>query len=656
MDTIALSVRDLKKYFKVPDSEKHGFAHFARSMIGLEEYKVNKVIDGITFEVKKGECFGILGPNGTGKSTLMKMLAGIVLPDEGIITASGVVFPLLSLGVGFQKDLTAKDNVYQYGSILGLSDSQLKKKYNHIFRYAELQGFENLQLKYFSSGMRVRLAFSIAMEINPDILLLDEVLSVGDVAFRSKSKEKILEICNSGSTVIIVSHSAGTITDICDTAMFLKNGKIGMIGESSDVVDAYLDSMVSRLGPGELVLAQKRKEKIDRLRTERSDARIIADHFRITALHNLMNSVYNERICAGVDQFLSQKNLTKDSHLEEILAGKSGETHHFGEYWARLVHDVGEEARSRELAKELLNRTWEDGLIHFGDDDDMEFFPTDSKGNTLLIHKQLSIGTLISDSCVIPLVFDNQKRLRFTADAFQKTLHNVGYSAPTQSIIILPLNFTHQANIQSIVQNDELNILFQVPAKHIEEDVQCLDFIQSLESPEYLMRFDNLPLFVKEGIFDLYGHEMKGFGYFNPSFVSRDSNQFYRELYNIKESFGAYQRKTSLKPEVFIHEVAKQNGRYFSGTRKKKQIDVQANTESLVKRKSLFGITLLLIQGSHDPLACYRYYNFQSLTTQWFNQFIQIFTQHDQINRGLALLKLLNYTIQIWIEREKMNE
>ena len=261
MEEVAISVRELKKFFRVPQLKKRGLSNRIKSYIGLGNYRVNKVINGISFDVTNGECFGILGPNGCGKSTLLMMLAGVLYPDEGTITISGKVVPLLNLGAGLQNDLTAEDNVFQYGALLGIPDPQLKNRFDAIFEYAELQGYEKLQLKNYSHGMRVRLAFSVAMEVNHEILLLDEVLSVGDIAFKSKSKEKIVEICNSGSTVVIVSHSASTITDVCDRAMFLKGGKIGMIGDPQEVVEAYTISMEEYPGPGDILRSKKRKKK-----------------------------------------------------------------------------------------------------------------------------------------------------------------------------------------------------------------------------------------------------------------------------------------------------------------------------------------------------------------------------------------------------------
>lgn len=653
MQDIAISVKDLKKHFQVPVSKERGIRHLARSLIGFEKYSVKKVIDGISFDVKKGECFGILGPNGTGKSTLLMLLAGVLYPDEGTIDVSGAVVPLLHLGTGFQNELTARDNVYLYGTLLGLSDAQLNRKYKKIFKYAELEGFEHLPLKHFSSGMRSRLGFAIATEARHDILLLDEVLSVGDVAFKSKSKERILKICNSGSTVVIVSHSTGTITDICDRAMFLKNGKIGMIGDPEDVVDAYLDTMASSLGPGELVLAQKRKEKIDRKRTDRNDARIIAEQFDTAALHGLIAGVYDESTCAGVDMYLSQKRLTNITQLEEICADTKKDAPKFGTRWASLVFDLGDEERSRVIAQKLLDITWRYGLLHFCDEDVSSFFSQGCAEKEIPLSKQISLGILVSSSRLIPLVFDSSERVKLDSRTVQDILKNGGCDLPARSMIGFPPKFAHRSGVESLIEDTNLSFLLEIPKQDIEDVDYCLEFFHSLESPENLVLYDNSPIFVKEGSFDLYGPKIRGYGFYHPALVSRDSNQFYGDIHAITESFASYGKATSLKPDLFIHEVAKRNDRYFSGTKRASHIEVHPDAEALEKRHRIFGATLLLIQGLHDPLEYYRCYNIQWLTEQWFRDYIRVFKDPDQLQRGMAILRLLTNTTQIWVEREK---
>lgn len=245
MTETSIEIRDLKKYYS--NTQRKGFSVLDLPRYMREHFSGNdpaiKVIDGISLDIIKGECFGIIGPNGTGKSTLLRLIAGIIPPDSGSVKVSGSLIPLLSLQVGFSNELTAHDNIYQYGMILGFSKKEMDALYDDIIAFSGLEQYQYMPLKNFSSGMRVKLGFSTAVRIDPDILVLDEVLSVGDVSFKEKSRQKILDFCNSDKTVVIVSHSMGTIADICDRAMFLKDGKIGGIGDPDEVIGAYMEVM-----------------------------------------------------------------------------------------------------------------------------------------------------------------------------------------------------------------------------------------------------------------------------------------------------------------------------------------------------------------------------------------------------------------------------
>lgn len=245
MTETSIEIRDLKKYYS--NTQRKGFSFLDLPGYIREQFSGNdpviKVIDGISLDIIKGECFGIIGPNGTGKSTLLRLIAGIIPPDSGSVKVSGSLIPLLSLQVGFSNELTAHDNIYQYGMILGFSKKEMDALYDDIIAFSGLEQYQYMPLKNFSSGMRVKLGFSTAVRIDPDILVLDEVLSVGDVSFKEKSRQKILDFCNSDKTVVIVTHSMGTIADICDRAMFLKDGKIGRIGDPDEVIGAYMEVM-----------------------------------------------------------------------------------------------------------------------------------------------------------------------------------------------------------------------------------------------------------------------------------------------------------------------------------------------------------------------------------------------------------------------------
>ena len=185
----------------------------------------------------------MIGPNGCGKSTLLKILAGVLRPDGGRVTIAGKVAPFLELGVGFHPELTAIENIRLYGAIMGLSRREIEGKREGILEFADLKRFENMKLKNFSSGMYVKLAFATAIEANPDILLVDEVLSVGDEAFQKKCASKIEEIRRAGKTIVYVSHALGSVRDLCDRCLFLEEGRIAALGEAEEVVEEYLRRM-----------------------------------------------------------------------------------------------------------------------------------------------------------------------------------------------------------------------------------------------------------------------------------------------------------------------------------------------------------------------------------------------------------------------------
>jgi lipopolysaccharide transport system ATP-binding protein len=239
----AILVDNVSKKFKLPHEKKHTLFH---NLIGLIKrqmtYEEFWALKNISFEIKKGETFGIIGKNGSGKSTLLKILARVLYPDTGSVTINSKVASFLELGVGFQPELTAEENVYIYSSILGMSRKEVKSKYKEIFDFAELNNFQNMKLKNFSSGMYLRLAFSTAILAAPDTLLIDEVLAVGDEAFQKKCFSKIDEFRDKGKTIVLVSHDLNSIKILCEKTLLLRKGQVAMIGKTEDVVNEYLKS------------------------------------------------------------------------------------------------------------------------------------------------------------------------------------------------------------------------------------------------------------------------------------------------------------------------------------------------------------------------------------------------------------------------------
>lgn len=237
-------VRNVSKKFRIPHEKKTTVRDNILGLIsGKKSYDEFWALRNVSFSIKRGESIGIVGENGSGKSTLLEIIAEVLYPDEGTVTINGKIAPFLELGIGFQGDLTAKDNVYLYGSILGITKKEMDKIYDNILDFAELRKFENMKIKNFSSGMYARLAFATAVAIKPDILLLDEVLAVGDEKFQMKCREKIDKFKREGATIILVSHSLDAIQNICDRAILLEHGTLKMDDNVWSVGDKYRELM-----------------------------------------------------------------------------------------------------------------------------------------------------------------------------------------------------------------------------------------------------------------------------------------------------------------------------------------------------------------------------------------------------------------------------
>ncbi len=196
-------------------------------------------LKNVSFTVDKGEVVGLIGSNGAGKSTLLKVVSGVMKPTSGKVTVQGVISPMIELGAGFDGNLTARENIYLNGAILGYSKKFLDSKFEEIVDFSELKDFLDVPVKNFSSGMTAKLAFSIATVVNPEILIVDEILSVGDIKFQEKSKHKMMEMIKGGTTVLYVSHSLDSIKDLCTKVVWLEHGKVVKIGDTEKVCDAY---------------------------------------------------------------------------------------------------------------------------------------------------------------------------------------------------------------------------------------------------------------------------------------------------------------------------------------------------------------------------------------------------------------------------------
>ncbi|MCL1999353.1 MAG: ABC transporter ATP-binding protein [Turicibacter sp.] len=236
----AISVKNVSMMFNLNKDKVMGLKEYvikaATRRLYYEEFWA---LTDVSFEVARGEVMGILGLNGAGKSTLLKLIAGVFKPTKGVITVKGEVAPLIELGSGFDMEFSARENIYMNGAIFGRSPAHMNGIYNEIMDFAELRDFEDVPLKNFSSGMAARLGFAVATHVEPEILIIDEILGVGDYRFAKKSKERIDEMLARGATVLVVSHAIETIREICDRAILLKKGKIAAIGEVEKVCEIY---------------------------------------------------------------------------------------------------------------------------------------------------------------------------------------------------------------------------------------------------------------------------------------------------------------------------------------------------------------------------------------------------------------------------------
>ena len=236
----AVKVDHVSKYFKLPTEATNSLrTALVNRFKGIKGYKEQHVLNDISFEVEKGDFFGILGRNGSGKSTLLKIISEIYVPEKGSVTIDGKLVSFIELGVGFNPELTGRENVYMNGAMLGFSTAEIDAMYDDIVDFAELHEFMNQKLKNYSSGMQVRLAFSVAIKAQGDILILDEVLAVGDEAFQRKCNDYFQERKKSGKTTILVTHDMGAVKKYCNKAVLIENGLVKAIGSPENVANQY---------------------------------------------------------------------------------------------------------------------------------------------------------------------------------------------------------------------------------------------------------------------------------------------------------------------------------------------------------------------------------------------------------------------------------
>jgi ABC-2 type transport system ATP-binding protein len=247
--TPIVSVEGICKQFHVPSVRRESVREHVFDLFRPRPVDRLTVLDNVSFAVKQGETLGIMGRNGCGKSTLLKIVSGIYQPDGGRVVARAPITPILELGVGFNPELHAIDNIYLIGAVMGLSLSEIRGSLDEILAFAELERFANLKVQHYSSGMSARLAYAIAFKAVRDILILDEIFAVGDDGFKKRCKDRYRELRAAGHTVLLVSHDPQLIREFCDRAILLENGRIVAEGSATKVCDAYVDVTSHRAAP-----------------------------------------------------------------------------------------------------------------------------------------------------------------------------------------------------------------------------------------------------------------------------------------------------------------------------------------------------------------------------------------------------------------------
>lgn len=247
--TTLLELEEVRKSFWIPDERRDTVREHVFSAFRPRPLRELRVLESVSLSVRRGDAVGLMGANGSGKSTLLKILCGIYAPDSGRVIANASITPILELGVGWNPELDAVDNIYLMGALMGLSLSELRRDVDTILDFAELRPYARMQLRHYSSGMAQRLGYAVAFRAVRDILILDEVLAVGDAGFKAKCEDRYRQLRARGHTTIVVSHTPAAIASFCDRALLLENGHIVMDAPAPDVAASYLSRLLQRAEP-----------------------------------------------------------------------------------------------------------------------------------------------------------------------------------------------------------------------------------------------------------------------------------------------------------------------------------------------------------------------------------------------------------------------
>lgn len=332
-NNIAIQVKGVSKNFRLPHDQHNGVKQLLLNIFKRNKkrgYETQNVLNGITFDIKKGEFFGIVGRNGSGKSTLLKIISEIYTPDKGFVHINGKLTPFIELGVGFNPELTGRENVYMNGALLGFSRKEMDSMYHEIVAFAELDRFMDQKLKNYSSGMQVRLAFSIAIRADTDILVLDEVLAVGDEAFQRKCYQYFAKLKKDKKTVILVTHDMDSVKRFCSKALMLHDGEIIAIGSVKSVADKYTQANADSIIQEAEQVATNTKTKINKFADVQVTLRDSEGKKKKIFRNNIEDKTLNIEATVTIKENIDKKSfislLIKNANGEAIARFSSEET------------------------------------------------------------------------------------------------------------------------------------------------------------------------------------------------------------------------------------------------------------------------------------------------------------------------------------------
>ncbi|MEE9174718.1 MAG: ABC transporter ATP-binding protein [Thermodesulfobacteriota bacterium] len=297
----AIEVQNLWKTFRIPHEKKNSVFETITGVFRKSEYEEFIALKNIDFSVNEGEFVGIIGANGSGKSTLLGIISNILRPTKGSVKVNGKITSFLELGVGFHPEMTAKENIYMYGAFMGLSDREIDDRISEIFEFSGLRKFKDTKLKKFSSGMQVRLAFSTAIQTSPEILLVDEVLAVGDMEFKQKCFDKFNEFRRSGVTILFVTHDLGAVRRFCDKTLLLRSGEQVAFGNTGEIIDKYVYAADKKIDEPIIEVPEKKEpeeepeEKSEEKKTRWGDKRVVITDVKFFDKFGNENRKFNSR-------------------------------------------------------------------------------------------------------------------------------------------------------------------------------------------------------------------------------------------------------------------------------------------------------------------------------------------------------------------------